>query len=81
MARDLGPDGVRVNAVAPGLIDTDITAGKLTEAMRAEVLRGIPLGRMGLAAEVAGVCVFLASDLSAYVTGATIDVSGGMHIR
>ena len=81
MARELGPDGVRVNAVAPGLIDTDITAGKLTEAMRAEVLRGIPLGRIGLAAEVAGVCVFLASDLSAYVTGATIDVNGGMHIR
>ncbi len=81
MARELGPDGIRVNAVAPGLIDTDITAGRLSDAMRAEILNGIPLGRLGAAADVAGACLFLASELSAYVTGATIDVNGGMHMR
>ncbi len=81
MAREFGPDGIRVNSVTPGLIQTDITAGKLTEALRAEILKGIPLNRLGEAADVAGVCLFLASDLSAYLTGATIDVNGGMLIH
>ena len=81
MAREFGPDGIRVNAVTPGLIQTDITAGKLTDAMRAEILRGIPLNRLGEAADVAGVCLFLASDLSSYLTGTTIDVNGGMLIH
>ena len=81
MAREFGPDGIRVNAVTPGLIQTDITAGRLTDAMRADILRGIPLGRLGEAADVAGACLFLASDLSSYLTGATIDVNGGMLIH
>ena len=81
MARELGPDGIRVNCVAPGLIQTDITAGKLTDAMRQDILRGIPLDRLGNAEDVAGVYLFLASDLSAYVTGAVIDVNGGMLIH
>lgn len=81
MARELGPDGIRVNCVTPGLVDTDITEGKLTAAMRAEIVRGIPLGRLGEAADVAGIYLFLASDLSAYVTGAVIDVNGGMLIH
>ena len=81
MARELGPDGVRVNSIAPGLIQTDITAGKLTDAMKAEILKGIPLNRLGLAEDVAGACLFLASDLSSYVTGAVIDVNGGMLIH
>ena len=81
MARELGPDGIRVNSIAPGLIQTDITAGKLSDAMRTEILKGIPLNRLGDAADVAGICLFLASDLSSYVTGATVDVNGGMLIH
>jgi NAD(P)-dependent dehydrogenase (short-subunit alcohol dehydrogenase family) len=81
MARELGPDGIRVNCVTPGLIQTDITGGKLTDAMRADIIKGIPLGRLGEATDVAGAYLFLASDLSAYVTGAVIDVNGGMLIH
>lgn len=81
MARELGPDGIRVNCVTPGLIQTDITGGKLTDAMRAEIVNGIPLGRLGDAADVAGAYLFLASDYSRYITGAVIDVNGGMLIH
>jgi NAD(P)-dependent dehydrogenase (short-subunit alcohol dehydrogenase family) len=81
MARELGPDGIRVNCVTPGLVQTDITGGKLTEAMKAEIVKGIPLGRLGTPEDVAGIYLFLASDLSAYVTGAVIDVNGGMLIH
>ncbi len=81
MAREFGPDGIRVNCITPGLIQTDITGGKLTDAMRAEILKGIPLNRLGDAADVAGAYVFLASDLSSYITGAVIDVNGGMLIH
>ena len=81
MARELAPDGIRSNAICPGFIATDITAGKLTPEMRAAVLAGIPMGRAGEAAEVAGCALFLASDLSAYVTGSEIDVNGGSLIH
>jgi NAD(P)-dependent dehydrogenase (short-subunit alcohol dehydrogenase family) len=81
MAREFGPDGIRVNCVTPGLIATDITAGKLTDEMREKILEGIPLGRLGAADDVAGIYTFLASDLSGYVTGAVIDVNGGMLIH
>ena len=81
MARELGPDQIRVNSVTPGLIQTDITAGKLTDDMKREILKGIPLSRLGEAKDVAGVCLFLASDLSSYVTGAVIDINGGMLIH
>jgi NAD(P)-dependent dehydrogenase (short-subunit alcohol dehydrogenase family) len=81
MARELAPDNVRVNAICPGFIGTDITAGKLTEEMRANVLAGIPLGRAGEAREVAGCCLFLASNLSSYVTGSEVDVNGGSLIH
>ena len=81
MARELGPDGIRVNCVTPGLIQTDITGGKLTDEMRKDILKGIPLNRLGNAEDVAGAYLFLASDLSAYVTGAVIDVNGGMLIH
>lgn len=81
MARELGPDNIRVNCVTPGLIQTDITAGKLTDAAKAEILKGIPLGRLGAAEDVARIYLFLASDLSGYTTGAVIDVNGGMLIH
>ena len=81
MARELGPDNIRVNCVTPGLIQTDITGDKLTPAMRTDILQGIPLNRLGNAEDVANIYLFLASDLSAYVTGAVIDVNGGMLIH
>ena len=81
MAREFGPQGVRVNSVTPGLIQTDITAGKLSDEMKVEILKGIPLNRLGNADDVAKACLFLASDLSSYVTGATLDVNGGMLIH
>lgn len=81
MARELAVDGIRVNAVCPGLIDTDITGGKLTEEMKSEIVKGIPLGRIGNASDVADACLFLASDLSSYITGSVIDVNGGMFIH
>ncbi|HEY5794334.1 MAG TPA: SDR family NAD(P)-dependent oxidoreductase [Bosea sp. (in: a-proteobacteria)] len=81
MARELGPDGIRVNCVTPGLIQTDITGGMLTDKMKVEIAKGIPLGRLGTAEDVAGIYLFLASDLSQYVTGAVIDVNGGMLIH
>jgi NAD(P)-dependent dehydrogenase (short-subunit alcohol dehydrogenase family) len=81
MAREFGPDGIRVNCVTPGLIETDITGDKLTPAMKADIIKGIPLNRLGLATDVANIYLFLASDLSAYVTGAVIDVNGGMLIH
>jgi NAD(P)-dependent dehydrogenase (short-subunit alcohol dehydrogenase family) len=81
MARELGPDNIRVNCVTPGMIQTDITGGKLTDELRAEITKGIPLNRLGDAKDVAGAYLFLASDLSSYITGAVIDVNGGMLIH
>jgi NAD(P)-dependent dehydrogenase (short-subunit alcohol dehydrogenase family) len=81
MARELGPDTVRVNSITPGLIQTDITGGKLTDELKVEIASGIPLGRLGVADDVANACLFLASDLSSYITGAVIDVNGGMLIH
>ncbi|MEA3537032.1 SDR family NAD(P)-dependent oxidoreductase [Rhizobium sp. CC-YZS058] len=81
MAREFGPEGIRVNSVTPGLIQTDITGDKLTPEMRTDILKGIPLSRLGEARDVANIYLFLASDLSAYVTGAVMDVNGGMLIH
>lgn len=81
MARELGADSIRVNSVTPGLIQTDITGDKLTPELKVEIAKGIPLGRLGVADDIANACLFLASDLSAYITGAVIDVNGGMLIH
>ncbi|HEY2019986.1 SDR family NAD(P)-dependent oxidoreductase [Paraburkholderia sp.] len=81
MAREFGPDRIRVNSITPGLIQTDITGDKLTPDMRADIIKGIPLGRLGDAADVANACLFLLSDLSSYLTGTTLDVNGGMLIH
>jgi NAD(P)-dependent dehydrogenase (short-subunit alcohol dehydrogenase family) len=81
MAREFGPQGIRINSVTPGLIGTDIIKGKLDETRKAEIAETIPLARLGRAEDIAGACVFLASDLSAYCTGITLDVNGGMLIH
>lgn len=80
MARELAPDGIRVNVVAPGLVDTDIIAGKLSDEDRAAIVRSIPVGRIGHPHDVAGACLFLASPFADYITGEVLDVNGGMHI-
>lgn len=77
LARELGSRGITSNVVAPGFVDTDMTA-ELTEARRAEVLAGIPLGRTATAQEVATVIAFLADDAASYVTGAVVPVDGGL---
>jgi 3-oxoacyl-[acyl-carrier protein] reductase len=78
LAKELAPYGVRVNAVAPGVIDTPYHEQFSTpEAMRAYV-NAIPLGRIGTAGEVARVIAFLASDAASYLCGETIEVNGGM---
>ncbi|VVE10583.1 short-chain dehydrogenase/reductase SDR [Pandoraea eparura] len=81
MAREFGVDGIRVNCVTPGLIHTDINAGKISDEKQVEILAGIPLNRIGVPDDVAGAFTFLASDLSSYITGAVIDVNGGMLIH
>lgn len=81
MARELGPEGIRVNCVTPGLIQTDINAGKIPDDKRGEILAGIPLNRLGVPDDVAGAFLFLASPISSYITGAVIDVNGGMLIH
>jgi NAD(P)-dependent dehydrogenase (short-subunit alcohol dehydrogenase family) len=81
MARELAPDGIRVNAIAPSAIETDIFQGQLSAERREQIRQSIPMGRLGQARDVAGVCLFLASDLSSYVTGAVMDVNGGSHIH
>jgi NAD(P)-dependent dehydrogenase (short-subunit alcohol dehydrogenase family) len=81
MAREFGADSIRVNSITPGLIQTDITGDKLTADMRIDIIKGIPLGRLGDASDVANACLFLVSDLSTYLTGITLDVNGGMLIH
>lgn len=81
LARELAPDGIRVNAVAPGPIDNDFTHGKMTPEDKARIAEGIPMGRLGRPEEVAQVILFLASDLSSYVTGVVLDVNGGLLIH
>jgi 3-oxoacyl-[acyl-carrier protein] reductase len=76
-AKELAPKGIRVNAIAPGFIDTDMVRG-VTADWYERRLQSIRMGRIGTPEDVAGVALFLASDLSRYVTGQVIGVDGGM---
>ena len=78
-AREVATRGVTVNAVAPGFIETDMTAS-LSEDIRQTMLRQIPLGRFGAPEDVAGVVSFLASEASSYITGQVIHINGGMYM-
>jgi len=77
-AKEVGFAGIRVNALMPGLIETKMVAD-MPEEVRAARLVDVPLGRFGLPSEVAGAAVFLASDLSSYLTGVVIEIAGGRH--
>jgi len=78
-ARELAKRNVTVNAIAPGFIQTDMTA-KLSEKIEAEMMNTIPLGRYGKAEEVANLALFLASDHASYITGQVIGVDGGLNM-
>ncbi len=77
VARELSSRGITANAVAPGFVETDMTAG-LTEPVRAEMLKNIPLAAFGQPEDVAGVALFLASPAARYITGQVLAVDGGM---
>jgi NAD(P)-dependent dehydrogenase (short-subunit alcohol dehydrogenase family) len=77
LAKVYGPDGVTVNAVCPGLIDTPMARGLLPEDSLEQATRSFPVPRVGLPWEVAELVAFLASDRAAYITGAAVDINGG----
>lgn len=79
VARELSSRNIRVNAVSPGFIGTDMTS-HLNDELRQKMLEGIPLGRLGNPEEVAGAVVFLASDAASYITGEVLKVNGGMYM-
>ncbi|BCI62379.1 MULTISPECIES: 3-oxoacyl-[acyl-carrier-protein] reductase [Bacteroidales] len=79
IAKELGSRGIRANAIAPGFIITDMTAA-LSDEVKAEWAKQIPLRRGGTPEDVANVCTFLASDLSSYVSGQVIHCCGGMNM-
>jgi NAD(P)-dependent dehydrogenase (short-subunit alcohol dehydrogenase family) len=81
LGRELGPHGVTVNSVAPGLIDTDITGGALEGERKTQLLAGIPVGRNGNVHDVADLITYLCREESGYITGATYDVNGGSHMH
>lgn len=77
IAKELGSRNIRSNAIAPGFIETEMT-GELNEKALEDWLKNIPLRRAGQGEDVANACVFLASDMSKYITGQTLQVDGGM---
>jgi 3-oxoacyl-[acyl-carrier protein] reductase len=79
IAQELGSRSIRCNAVAPGFIETEMTA-KLPEDVKKNWIENIPLKRSGTTDDVANICIFLACDLSTYVTGQVLSIDGGMHM-
>lgn len=80
LARELGAQGVTVNAVSPGAVSTDIRVGTTPE-LEAAIVRDVPLGRQGTVEDIAAVFAYLSSDDASYITGSTVDINGGSHIH
>jgi NAD(P)-dependent dehydrogenase (short-subunit alcohol dehydrogenase family) len=76
-ARELGPFGINVNSIAPGLADTGMTSRYFNDENRRQISQAIPMGRLATTDDIAKLVVFLASDASAYITGETITIDGG----
>jgi NAD(P)-dependent dehydrogenase (short-subunit alcohol dehydrogenase family) len=81
LARELSPQGIRVNCVAPSLIDTDIFGGQVTEERKRELGESTLVGRVGRVDDVVNGILFLADDASEYLTGVTLDINGGSHLH
>ncbi len=77
LAKELGPSGITVNCIAPGFIDTDMNKG-LNEEDVSAIIEEIPLGRVGLCGDIAGLALFLSSNEASYITGQTVGINGGM---
>jgi 3-oxoacyl-[acyl-carrier protein] reductase len=77
MARELGGRGITANVIAPGFVDTDMTA-VLTDDQKKSIVANVPLGRYASVDEIAGVTFFVASESASYITGALIPVDGGL---
>lgn len=77
LGRELGPQGIRVNAISPGVIETDMVRDHMSQELRGRILARFPLGRFATVEEVAQVALFLASDAASFITGETIAVDGG----
>lgn len=80
LAREIGGQGVTVNAVSPGPIDTDIMGGTLSDERKGELVRDLPVGRVGTPADVAATIAFLLGEDAGFITGVTYNVDGGLHI-
>ncbi len=81
IARELTPLGIRVNCVAPSMVDTDITGGPMTEEHKAQLASGTLMGRIATVDDIVKCLLFLVSDESSYLTGVTLDINGGLHMH
>jgi 3-oxoacyl-[acyl-carrier protein] reductase len=79
LAQEIASRGITVNSIAPGFIETDMTAS-LSEDQRAAIMKIIPMSRLGSPENIAAAALFLASDMGSYITGETIHVNGGMYM-
>ena len=80
-ARELGPYGITVNAIAPGPVDTEIMGGRLTDERKASMASGIPIGRVGQPVDIAATIAFLLSEPAGYLSGSTVQIDGGKHMH
>ncbi|WP_158379559.1 3-oxoacyl-ACP reductase FabG [Candidatus Williamhamiltonella defendens] len=80
LAQEVAQRGITVNVVAPGFIETDMSRQALTETRRNEILKKIPMNRLGDVKDIANAVAFLASDQSSYITGETLHINGGMYM-
>jgi NAD(P)-dependent dehydrogenase (short-subunit alcohol dehydrogenase family) len=81
LARELTPRGIRVNCVAPSMVDTDIAGDLLTPERKVDLAKDTLVGRLATVEDVTNCILFLASDESSYLTGVTLDINGGMHMH
>ena len=79
IAQEVAKKGVTVNAIAPGYVGTDMVMA-IKQEVRDSIIATIPVGRMGKPEEIGGLCAYLASDLAGYITGATMNINGGLHM-